>query len=62
MKSDDSFDAVQTMRRIREEIDRELSGKSFEEQRRYIRERVQRYGPDATPSGRPPPPGPLPQY
>ena len=34
------FDAVETMRCLREAVGKELDGKSFEEQRRYIDERV----------------------
>jgi hypothetical protein len=40
MKDEKPFDAVRTMREIREEIDRELAGKTYEQQKRYIRERV----------------------
>lgn len=55
MKDEKDFDAVQTMRRIREELSRELAGKSFEQQKRYIRERVRvPYAPDAQ---APSPPG-----
>ena len=39
-KAEKRFDAVREMRRIREELGRELAGKSFEEQSRYIRERI----------------------
>ncbi|MET0397474.1 MAG: hypothetical protein ABW277_11660 [Longimicrobiaceae bacterium] len=53
MKDEKPFDAVQTMRQIREELSRELDGKTFEQQKRYIRERVRvPYGPDVQePSG-----------
>jgi hypothetical protein len=53
MKDEKPFDAVQTMRQIREELSRELDGKTFEQQKRYIRERVRvPYGPEAQePSG-----------
>ncbi|HEU0079014.1 MAG TPA: hypothetical protein VFQ76_15280 [Longimicrobiaceae bacterium] len=53
MKDEKPFDAVQTMRQIREELSRELDGKTFEQQKRYIRERVRvPYGPDGQePSG-----------
>lgn len=48
MKAEKQFDAVRTMRQIREELNRELAGKSFEQQKRYIRERVNvPYAPDA---------------
>ena len=41
MKSDEKeFDAVRLMREIREKLTREMAGKSFEQQHRYIRERV----------------------
>lgn len=53
MNSEKQFDAVQTMRQIREELNRELDGKTFEQQKRYIRERVRvPYSPEAQePSG-----------
>ena len=42
MKSEEKdFDAVRLMREIREQLARELEGKSFAEQQRYIRERIQ---------------------
>lgn len=48
MYSEKPFDAVQTMRQIREELSRELDGKTFEQQKRYIRERVRvPYAPEA---------------
>lgn len=48
------FDAVQTMRQIREELSRELDGRSFEQQKRYIRERVSvPHGPNAQEPSRP---------
>jgi hypothetical protein len=40
MNDDKPFDAVRTMREIREQIDRELAGKTYEQQKRYIREHV----------------------
>jgi hypothetical protein len=53
MNSEKPFDAVQTMRQIREELNRELDGKTFEQQKRYIRERVRTpYAPETRePSG-----------
>ncbi len=39
-KNDKPFDAVRLMREIRDQLSRELEGKSFEEQKRFIRERV----------------------
>lgn len=39
-KANKEFDAVHLMREIREQLTRELAGKSFEQQQRYIRERV----------------------
>lgn len=48
MKDEKPFDAVQTMRQIREELSREPEGKTFEQQKRYIRERVRvPYAPEA---------------
>lgn len=40
-KHEKEFDAVRLMREIREQLTHDLAGKSFEEQQRYIRERVQ---------------------
>ncbi|HEX8273910.1 MAG TPA: hypothetical protein VF615_14825 [Longimicrobiaceae bacterium] len=53
MNSEKPFDAVQTMRQIREELNRELDGKTFEQQKRHIRERVRTpYAPETRePSG-----------
>ena len=34
------FDAVKTMRRIRDRLSEQFKGMSFEEQKRYIRERT----------------------
>ncbi len=41
MNDKKKFDAVKMMRALREEVGKELDGKSYEEQRRYIDERVQ---------------------
>lgn len=41
MEKEKSIDAVRMMREIRDALSRELEGMSFEEQQRYIRERVQ---------------------
>ncbi len=41
MKNSKEFDAVKMMRNIRDEISREIQGMNFEEQKRYIRKRVQ---------------------
>jgi hypothetical protein len=40
MEKQKRFDAVRTMREIREELNRELAGMSFEEQQQYIREHL----------------------
>ena len=40
MERQKSFDAVRCMREIRHALSREFQGMSFDEQRRYIRERV----------------------
>jgi hypothetical protein len=40
-KNEKTFDAVRLMREIREELSRELEGKSFEEIERHIQERAQ---------------------
>jgi hypothetical protein len=40
MKDDKPFDAVRTMRESREQIDRELAGRTFEQQKRYIRDHL----------------------
>lgn len=34
------FDTVEMMRRLRCEVEKQLAGKSYEEQRRYLDERV----------------------
>ena len=39
-KSNKPFDAVRVMREIREELSRDLEGKSFDEIKRYIQERA----------------------
>ena len=36
MKTEKQFDAVKTMREIRDEISREIQGMSFEQEREYI--------------------------
>jgi len=41
MEKQKSFDAVRTMREIRQRLGRTFEGMTFEEQRQYIRERVQ---------------------
>lgn len=54
MKDEKQFDAVRTMRQIREELNREMAGMSFEKQKRYIRERVALpYSPDRRESSKP---------
>lgn len=51
MKKDDKkFDAVRLMREIREQLTRDLAGKNFEEQQRYIRERVALPGAQSRPN------------
>lgn len=40
MKTKKEFDAVQMMRTIRDEISLQLKDKNFEEQQRYIQERI----------------------
>jgi hypothetical protein len=40
MSDDKQIDAVQLMREIREHLNRELAGKTYEQQKRYIQERV----------------------
>ena len=40
MKNEKQIDAVRLMREIRERIGRELEGKTFEQQKRYIEENV----------------------
>ena len=53
MKDEKTFDAVKMMRELREAVGKELDGKSYEEQRRYIEERVQlRKTEDETPPDR----------
>jgi hypothetical protein len=46
MEKQKSFDAVRCMREIRDGLSRELQGMSFEEQRRYIQERVRKHAAD----------------
>lgn len=54
MNDEEQFDAVETMRQIREGLSRELAGKSFEQQKRYIRERIALpYTPEAKHSTEP---------
>jgi hypothetical protein len=40
MKDEKPFDAVRMMREIRTQIDAELAGLTFEQQRAYIREKL----------------------
>ncbi len=40
MKSEKKFDAVETMRKIRDKLSIEIKNMSTEEQKRYIKERV----------------------
>lgn len=40
MSSEKKFDAVGTMREIRDRLSSEITGMSFEDQKRYIKERV----------------------
>lgn len=40
MKSEKQFDAVQTMREIRDALSAEIGGMSFEEERRFIEEQI----------------------
>lgn len=40
MKSEEKFDAVEMMREIRDRLSREVTGMSFEEEKRYINERL----------------------
>ena len=42
MKTEKEFDAVRTMREIREAISREIQGMSFEEEREYIEKHLNR--------------------
>lgn len=42
MKTDKPFDAVQTMRQIRDSISAEIAGMSHEEERRYIDEHLRK--------------------
>ena len=45
MKTEKRFDAVQTMRRIRDSISAEISGMSYDEERRFIDERLKESRP-----------------
>ena len=40
MKSEKKFDAVKTMREIRDRLSSEIKSMSFEEQKRYLKERI----------------------
>lgn len=40
MKSEKQFDAVQTMREIRDALSAEIAGMSYEEERRFIDEQI----------------------
>ncbi|MFL6203098.1 MAG: hypothetical protein ACJ76J_28350 [Thermoanaerobaculia bacterium] len=40
MKTEKKFDAVMTMREIRDAISREIQGMSFEQQREYMRKQL----------------------
>ncbi len=40
-KSKQKFDAVAMMRQIRDRMSREIEGMSYEEQKRYLRDRLQ---------------------
>lgn len=40
MKSEKQFDAVQTMREIRDALSAEIAGMSYEEERRFIQEQI----------------------
>ena len=42
MKKQPRIDAVQLMRDLREEVDNEVRGMSYEEQRDYIREQLEK--------------------
>ena len=53
MKDEKTFDAVKMMRALREAVGKELDGKSYEQQRRYIDEHVQlKKSKDGTPPDR----------
>ncbi len=39
-KSEKKFDAVKTMREIRDRLSEQFKGMSFEEEKRYIKERI----------------------
>jgi len=40
MRNDKKFDAVKMMREIRDKLSKEFMNLSYEEQKRYIRERI----------------------
>ena len=40
MRSDKKFDAVKMMREIRDKLSKEFMNLSYDEQKRYIRERI----------------------
>ena len=40
MESEKKFDAVKMMREIRDQLSKEFMNMSYEEQKRYIRERI----------------------
>jgi hypothetical protein len=40
MKSEKKFDAVKMMRKIRDKLSKEFKNMNYEEQKRYIRERI----------------------
>ena len=47
MKDQDRFDAVRLMRKIRDEISREIAGISYEEESRYIQNCLKSQRPPA---------------
>lgn len=42
MRSEEKFDAVRMMREIRDRLSKKFMNMSYEEQKRYIKERVRR--------------------
>ena len=48
MKTEKDFDAVKTMREIRDTISREIQGMSFEQEREYIQKRLKVHKEEAT--------------
>jgi hypothetical protein len=40
MRSEKEFDAVKMMRKIRDKLSKKLENMNYEEQKRYIRERI----------------------